>query len=126
MKREDIFGLLGLITFGIIILGIGFYFGYKVSDNARTQDFISLQSKKVEQESKEQTQYIAKEVPEVYFVAGGGEPECPESHPIKGKLSSTGNIFYAKDHKTYKRVIAEICFNNPEFAKNTAKFTQKM
>jgi hypothetical protein len=126
MKKEDFFGLLGLITFGIIILGIGFYFGYKVSNNSKNQDLITLQAQQIEKEVKQPVEYITKEVPEVYFVAGGGEPNCPESHPIKGKFSSTGNIFYTEDHKSYKRVIAEICFNNLDYAKNIAKFNQKM
>lgn len=38
---------------------------------------------------------------------------CPDSHPIKGNITSTNRIYYLPDLLSYGRIQPEACFASP-------------
>jgi hypothetical protein len=61
----------------------------------------------------------------VYWVAYDEEPECPITHPIKGKVNSDVNVFYAPDNNSYNRVKPDLCFTDETVATDIAGFLKK-
>ena len=99
------------------LLGAGFWLGARW--NQAKESVIIIQ----EQESTIQVE--AQEVPGVHWIGVGNSPECPETHPIKGKLGSDAPVFYTKDNDWYDRIKPQLCFATEEYARDVAGFVKK-
>jgi len=118
---------LGIAFLCSLSLLIGGIFGYRLNAGAgeitaTPQDIQTA----VENGQDNQPQIETIEVEGVFWILPGQEPICPDTHPIKGALQSSGvSYFYAPDSKMYKRVMADICFTTQEFARDVAGFVKK-
>jgi hypothetical protein len=110
----------------VVVFVLGGYFGYRIQESQNFSRVAQLQSEVIIAQSQESDnsseEIIPIEVPEVYWLSQGGESQCPQSHPIKAKFTSTGNVAYTPENKSYKRVRAHICLINAEFATDSAGF----
>jgi hypothetical protein len=61
----------------------------------------------------------------VHWLKLNEPPECPKTHPVKGKVNSDGGIYYGLDAKNWARIKPQLCFANEEYAKDKAFFEKK-
>ncbi len=122
----------GLTFLAVVLFCFGFYLGIKyepVDSNSTKNQGKSISSNLDNQPSSSapsaNNKIVGKEVSEVSWVKTGAEPVCPESHPIKGRLTDGQKLYYLPENKTASRVKPDICFLNEEYAKNTAGFIRK-
>lgn len=117
-----------LIGIGIIFT-LGGYFGYRIQEVQNVKLVSDLQAQVITAETTSEksdtTQLITHDIPEVSWLPPGGGTSCPDTHPVKGKFTSTGNIAYTTTNKTYKRITAHICFASIDYATNVAGFFAK-
>ncbi len=115
--------IFGIIVICCILSGIGFYFGYKTSEaNKKLATDSGIVKAASEIEKKE---IKALEVPGVFWILPNKEPNCPETHTIKGTFAANSGNFYTKDNKNWERIKADICFATEEFARDKAGFIKK-
>ena len=116
---------LAYILIFIVVLGIGFYFGYKLGVTNQNK-LSSENSGLVNAEAKEKTVVKSLELVGVYFFPLNiREHVCPENYDVKGVFSSDYGYYYTKENKNFTRIKADICFTNEEFARDKAGFIKK-
>jgi hypothetical protein len=110
----------------IIVFVLGGYFGYRIQEVHNFSRVTELQSEVIIAQSgrgvDESIEVVPIEVPGIHWLKPGGESICPETHPIKAKFTSTGNVAYTQDNKSYNRVTAHICLVNATYAVEEAGF----
>jgi hypothetical protein len=117
MPRKDWILTLGLIILGGGLFGLGFFLGYKTVKPATGE----VKGAQVVVEKK----VDAQAVPGVFWIKAGGQPVCPDSHPIKGKFDNYTGYFYATDYKTYDKIKPVLCFASEEYAAKEGGFLKK-
>lgn len=120
--------LLTIFGFGIVFI-VGGYFGYRVQEVKNLDTVTDLQAQIVTAELKANEKpapnITSLEVPEIHWADQGGESDCPSTHKYKGKITSTGNVVYSPENKTYRRIRANVCFVSLEYATKEAGFFEK-
>ena len=107
----------------IAVLGIGFYFGFKVglSNQPKTTN-----DNQINAEAKNTVNIKSLELAGVYFFALNTKDHiCPENYSVKGVFSSDYGYYYTKENKNFTRIKADICFTDEIFARDKAGFIKK-
>lgn len=119
----------------ISTFGLGFYLGtkyvaYKKAEDS-TDQIIQQALENVNSSSSSSSSPVnainlaTTSNPDIFWIKTGTKPECPQTHPVKGKFDSNANVFYLPDNKSYNRVRPDICFASKEFAEIQAGFLVK-
>ena len=126
----------GLTFLAVILFCFGFYLGIKytpVDSNSTNKksnsDSLSLNPKPGEDNLTSANKIVGKdglnEIKEISWIKTGQEPICPQTHPIKGRLTNGQKLYYLPENKSASRVKPDICFTNEQYAKDIAGFIRK-
>jgi hypothetical protein len=108
----------------MLLFGGGFYFGYKTSSAQTNEKSFSLLEAQAQGKAdavaltQQSSAVTPKEVDGVQWIIPGQKPECDTNHTIKGKFDKNTNYFYAPGHKSWEKVIPQICFATEDFAQS--------
>lgn len=114
---------LGVTLLAIIVFVTGFYYGFRYHE-ANTNP-VNLSEVKGVADAITNTEIVTKEIPGVYWIKPGQDPNCPQDYPIKGKFDSNVCFFYTKENQSYSRVKAHVCFASEEFAETSVGCIKK-
>jgi len=119
---------LGIAFLCVISLIIGGIFGFRISQAQQNSAVATPQDIQAavlgSQDNKPQKEVIT--VEGVFWILPGKQPVCPETHPVKGAMQTSGvSYFYTSASKQYNRVEPDICFATEAFAQDVAGFVKK-
>ncbi len=127
MNLKSIVNYLGYLVLVVILVGSGFYFGYKNAEASLKTDStsknVSNALAKINSSQKSEVKIL--EVEGAFWLKNGQDPICPATHPVKGKFDSKANVYYLPENKFYNRSSPDICFASEEYARDKAGFLKK-
>jgi len=133
----------GIVLISAMLLIVGGFFGYKIRDGQiqkETTQNTQQTDKKADTQSQNQQvsdsdrstksktaiqDTSSENQNQIFWIKPNNPPNCPETHPIKGKVDGSSGLFYTKENKFYTRVVPIICFATEEYAIQTAGFQKK-
>jgi hypothetical protein len=123
MAKYTWLNYLGIIFGCLVLVGAGFYFGYKSRqiqlDRPVANNTVSAEP------GATTTKIVAKEIPGIFWIKPGMTPSCPKDYEIKGRFDNVANVYYTPESKTYGRIKPDICFATEETARDTAGFIKR-
>ncbi|MEM1312604.1 MAG: hypothetical protein AAGF07_04030 [Patescibacteria group bacterium] len=116
--------IIGTVSLIVIIFVVGFYFGYK-NATASQANLNGIPVTTASDTPNNKQEIKALEVLGVQWIKIGQEPVCESNYPIKGTFADNFGNYYTPENSRYKRIKADICFANEEYARDTAGFVKK-
>ena len=122
---DKILSTLGYVLVAFVLVFAGYWLGSKNTEARAIKEKEQAVAEVIEQNKTKPPEVKALEVVGVHWLKLNELPQCPSTHPVKGKVNSDGGIYYSTDHKNWGKIKPQLCFANEEYARDKAFFEKK-